>query len=82
MVGIWMGPRAGLLCLMAATRVQLSRVGKLHPNLASRGENQRPGCGKAMKSSFAPSEHGVASPAAGQTPAQPLAKPSCVARAQ
>lgn len=61
-MGIWMGPRVGLLCLMATTRAQLSRAGKLHPNLAAYVETQRPSRGKAMKSSFSSHdlEHGVA----------------------
>lgn len=62
MVGIWMGPRAGLLHLMAATQAELSRAGKLHPNLAARVGTQRPGHGKATKSSSSSQdlEHGVA----------------------
>lgn len=83
-----MGPRAGLLHLMATTRAQLSRAGKLRPNLAAHVEMQHPGCGKAMKSSFSSHnlEHGVAitppaSPAAPQG-AHALCKSfGCVAQA-
>lgn len=62
MVGIWMGPGAALLHLMAATRAELSRAGKLRPNLAACVGTQRPGLGKATKSSSSSQdlEHGVA----------------------
>lgn len=62
MVGILMGPRAGLLRLMATTLAELSRARKLCPNLAAHVETRHPSCGKAVKSSFSGHdlEHSVA----------------------
>lgn len=57
MVGIRMGPSAGLLHLMATAQAQLSRAGKLHPSLAPHAKPQRLGHGRAMKPSL--SSHGI-----------------------